>query len=1293
MATEGRRTWADTALAELMRELTPLVAQTAPGPEGWPQEYRRRDGATDVGSYRLDDPAFALRVVIENPSRFGSPNPQALSNAARHTLHHARMLPVGDAATTREFLGRAGDLLDLLGRPEAVERCARLAEQQPEAAPEGDGPADAAMPAVMRRWKGRLLDLSRANPLLAVSRHGVPLLVDESTLPDIEDVVADGVPIVVRGSEDLDELELPEWARHATDLDSATVLRLLSDEGIVFAREETRALSTDLPKLRRRAHVAREESGASPLYLTLGGLQIMDDIAPLFLLPVTLSGGRRGPWSVQLEPQADLRFNECLVEWLRRTCDFEPEVLRRPPTDHSGIDMPRVFVGLRAAMAARRLPFEVVVDARLALLEFSTMEMWRDLDDHWEALSENSVVAHLVAATDAPYRDAVPEPVSSDADECALTLPLPADGSQMKAVRWAGAGRSFVLQGPPGTGKSQTIANIVADAVANGRRVLFVAEKEAAVDVVARRLRAVGLAQRCLDLRSKDQTTRGVRTHLTKALARTGAPSAQMQERRARHRELVGLLSGHPRALREHPDVVASLDGDLRRRQVEAYRNVTRELRQDVRAAAPHGPEVSTRGHEWRAEDEMSALRRELRIARVEGIRDLVEAHTDAILALTPCLLMSPATVARYLPARAGLFDLVVFDEASQIKVPDAIGAMGRARGVVIVGDPQQMPPSDLFAAEVGHDAEDDAEQESILREAVRIGLPILPLTWHYRSRSEGLVAFSNGRYYEGALASFPTPPGSRRDSGVEFRRVNGRYEAGRSKRRRNLIEANAVVDEVHRLVAENPDMSLGVVTFNDAQRDDILDKLEADTAPAPVRAALRRDVEPLFVKNLEHVQGDERDHILFSLTYACGEDGRLPMNFGRLTRAGGERRLNVAITRARVRNTLFCSFDPSDIDRSSRVSLGPSHLRDYLLAALQASALPGPNPRPESEDLCVGLVDQLRDAGLEVVADVGLSNFRVDHAVRAPGRPWIAVQLDHREWAQRAAVADRDDIPYSVLQEHMGWADVHQLYRCEWERDPLGVVGRIRVLAEMAGGPFSAVGTTASSGGAAVPQALIAAVADAQAAVVRPLAGLGTYGVSPFIPAEDDVRRDRAVLGRLPEPEAVAEVGEEWRDVVAAEGPILLDRAAYVVAHRFGWRRLHEGRREALYDSIPADVRRTNADGYTYLWPEHLDPAAYRGIRGGPRADRKIHEIAPEERANAIRLVLAESGGRCDADDLVRGVKEVFGFGKLGPVLRAGIEAVIDGMVDRGDLLRGSDGVCTRQPPVEASCGSSAGI
>ena len=797
-----------------------------------------------------------------------------------------------------------------------------------------------------------------------------------------------------------------------------------------------------------------------------------------------------------------MRFNECLVEWLRRTADFEPEVLRNPPTDHSGIDMARVFAELREAMAARRLPFEVVVDSRLALLEFSTLEMWRDLSDHWGELADNSVISHLLADRETPYVDAVPEPPLADADESTLTLPLPADGSQMKAVKWAGAGRSFVLQGPPGTGKSQTIANIIADAVANGRRVLFVAEKEAAVDVVARRLSAVGLAERCLDLRSKEQTTRGVRTHLTKSLHRGNGTSAALASMRARHRDLVGILAEHPRIVRSE-GASPTVDAELRRRQVSAYRIASRDLRQALRDGS-NGTSTA-RSHEWRAEDDLSALRRELRIARVDGIRDLVAEHTDAILALTPCLLMSPATVARYLPARAGLFDLVIFDEASQIKVPDALGSMGRARSVVIVGDPQQMPPSDLFAAESGQKEDDDAEQESILREAVRVGLPTLPLTWHYRSRSEGLVAFSNERYYEGRLASFPTPPDSQADSGVEFRRVHGRYEAGRSKRRVNLIEAHAVVDEVQRMLTRHPEVSLGVVTFNDAQRDVILDKLEAETSPEVVRAALRREVEPLFVKNLEHVQGDERDHILFSLTYAVGDDGRLPMNFGRLTRVGGERRLNVAITRARVRNTFFCSFDPADIDRSSRVSLGPAHLRDYLLAAQTADG--AVETDEGTEGVSRELVEQLRDAGLEVRANVGHSSFRVDLAVRRPGRPWLAVQLDDQAWAQRATVADRDDIPYAVLEEHMGWAGVYQLYRSEWERDPLAVVGKLRVLADIVGGE-SAIASefSAPQGGRLAVDAPVAA-AEAQAAGFGMSKRRGSNGGRRYLPARAECK------------------------------------------------------------------------------------------------------------------------------------------------------------------------------------------
>ena len=296
MATDEYEARMDDALAELMQALTPRIEAAAPvgRPGGWPEEYRYRDGGSAYSFYHLGDPRFALRIVIENPSRFGVVDPQALSNAARRVVQalQQRSTPNSAPGAVASLLVAAiGDLYAALGMRDAAERHSQLAQSatEPPAADAGGEPP------IVTRWKGKLLDLSRKNPLLAISNRGVPLLVDESTLPDIEDVVADGVPIVIRGSEDLDELDLPSWARHATDLDSETVLSLLSDEGIVFARDDTRVLTRELPGLRRRAQVAREESGASPLYLTLGGLQIMDEIAPLFLLPVTLEGSRRGP--------------------------------------------------------------------------------------------------------------------------------------------------------------------------------------------------------------------------------------------------------------------------------------------------------------------------------------------------------------------------------------------------------------------------------------------------------------------------------------------------------------------------------------------------------------------------------------------------------------------------------------------------------------------------------------------------------------------------------------------------------------------------------------------------------------------------------------------------------------------------------------------------------------------------------------------------------------------------------------------------------------------------------------
>lgn len=1048
--------------ASLTRLLRPMVAASCSEWGGWPEAYRRRGAELPPGDAVLDDLLFLLRVVAENPSRFPAFATSPHVGLARQRFARA-FGPAPEAADVVACAEVATGLFtaaDVAVPPEVREIAV---------APAGDDGAESATgPSVVARWLGDLLDLTRHNPLISLGDRGVPLLVDEDAIARVEDVLADGLELVVHGWDDLDGVE-DGWAGLSLpsvsgpgDLPGSFLDAMLDDEASVFLGLDVRSSRRTLQDMRRRATVVAEETGASPLYLTVGALRMDDRTAPLFLVPVVVEGPQLGPWTLHMEPGAEPRLNECLVEFLRREDGFSPTVLTSPPTDHAGLDVPRIFAELREALAGRRFPYEVVADMRLALLHFSTLTMWRDLHEHADVFTANPVVRHLAEGR-TEFVDPVPEPVVDASVEDELSLPLPADGTQMRAVRWAREGRSFVVQGPPGTGKSQTIANLMADAVAAGRRVLFVAEKDAALEVVQRRLDAVGLAHRSLDMRAKDLTIRAVREHLVaSSQRRSGAGSAALESARRRHRSLVDELEALPAAMRAGG--LPQVDGEARARQVEAYREAAEQRRAALREWLRNADVVPRHGY-----GDAAVLARELRVARTSTVRELFETHAEAILDVTPCVLAGPAAVARYLPARADLFDLVVFDEASQIRVEAAIGATGRGSATVVVGDPQQMPPSDPLVP----DGEDD-QQESILLEAVCIGMPVVRLSWHYRSRSEGLVAFSNAHYYDGTLASFPMPPGGTGGAGVEFRRCDGRYEMGRGRKEKvNLTEAQEVVAEVVRLLTEDPQASVGVVTFNTAQRDVVLDRLEDAAAPQVVKDALVRESEPLIVKALEHIQGDERDHILFSATYSVDASGTLPANFGLLSRRGGERRLNVAITRARVRNVVFASFEPTDIDRrSSAVSQGPAHLRDYLLAARhgQADAATSASiPDPARTMLAA----RLRTRGLEVLEDVGMSQFKVDLAVRRAGGPWIAVLLDTDEWIRRLTVADRDGIPDTVLGTYLGWAAVHQVYREEMRRDPEVVLGRILALTgQVAGVPETVSAVEAAMRGGVVAPA-----------------------------------------------------------------------------------------------------------------------------------------------------------------------------------------------------------------------------
>lgn len=1218
-------------------------------------------------------------------------------------------------------------------------------------------PASEVSEEAFQRWRDELLDLSRRNPLVALGDHGVPLVAARELLAELEETVSAGPRIELRSADDLIEIDVPGSARSAADLSESTLTRLLARDLVLFGARDEQDLRKALTALRRRAEDIGGESGASPLYLTVGGLAAErgdgredKDVAPIFLLPVTLETRPGQRASLQMEAAARVQVNECLAEWLRRDFGFEHPILTDPPETDTGLDVATILDELGDALTERGVPLTVVPDCRLALIDFSRLGMWRDLRDHADVLSGNALVAHLASPTSGAFADPVAEPIVDELDEARLVTPLPADGAQTKAVRWAREGRTFVLEGPPGTGKSQTIANIVADALADDRRVLFVAEKGAAVQAVQHRLRRLGLLPWCLDLHDREVTDRTVRGSLavaTKSAARAGETAQPLSDDLAeRHRELLERLSELPAAIRDAaPDLPGEADLAVRRADAAEFAQVSAAVLAKRPEAIAHHRAVSLDAAVREGTHGLGELTQERRERTLVGVGDLLAAHIDAVLAVTPCVIASPSSVAALLPAQADLFDLVVFDEASQVRVADVIGAAGRGRAVVIAGDSRQMPPSDLFAGGRGQAADravdqhgdQDAEEEgeSILVEAVRRGVPRLELTWHYRSRVEGLISFSNERYYDRRLASFPSPPGSHLDGGIEFRRADGTYET--QGKRVNVVEADAVIREVDRLLAEDHDASIGVVTFNADQRDLILDRLEAYDPNTPVRVALRRLEAPLIVKTLEHIQGDERDHILFSLTYSAGADGRLPANFGRLSSAGGERRLNVAITRARLRNVLFCSFEPEDIDRSSAVGVGPAHLRDYLKAA-RARGLGGRDGAPSPDEGAAPIAEALRSRGIEVRTSVGKSSFRVDLAVRRPDGEWVAFQLDTPSWAARTTVSDRDVLPDAVLSGLMGWAACHQLYRTEWAADPKSVLARILALTghdATADTPTDGrVGNTSdaatddgagSASDAATGDAIDAATADdgvtagdttspaaedaaageTDAATdeaagtidnatsvpapahtprggeastvatpawiededaderVRYGAGPGEYVVArPLAAADDAAQFPHHYLTDMHTARRRAVVSAQWRGVVGAEGPILRERAAAVVAHRFDTSVPRRGaKKRAFWDSLPEDFTRTISPDGVYLWPAGARPEDYRLVRTSSRPVRQIGEIAPEERRNALVFALAQRGGAADLHALLGDTAQLFGFGRVGRVIDATLRRTVD--------------------------------
>lgn len=651
-------------------------------------------------------------------------------------------------------------------------------------------------------------------------------------------------------------------------------------------------------------------------------------------------------------------------------------------------------------------------------------------------------------------------------------------------------------------------------------------------------------------------------------------------------------------------------------------------------------------------------------------VRRLLADTPHVTARLKPCFLMSPLSVAQYLDAGREPFDLVVFDEASQIPVWDAIGAIARGRQAVIVGDPRQLPPTNFFGrVESDEDAIDDGsitDLESILDECLGSGLSTYYLRWHYRSRREGLIAFSNHHYYDNRLLTFPAPQAD--CPGIRCVPVpHGHYDKGKS--RTNAAEAEAIVAEVIARLRDpaRARASIGIVTFSQAQQTLILDLLDKARSEHPeIESGFSDDQpEPVFVKNLENVQGDERDVIFFSVCYGPDLAGRVSMNFGPLNRAGGERRLNVAVTRARREIVVFSTLRPDQIDLSRTRAKGVEHLKAYLeyaergpralAAALQTAHTDAFDSLFESE-----VAAFLREQGYDVHTQVGCSGYRIDLAVVAPGHPGrylLGIECDGATYHRTATARDRDRLRQSVL-EGLGWK-IHRIWSTDWWRDfdkaAALLLERIREEADA----FS-------------PDA------DDLPPPPPPVEPEPPPPDPPAAEAPPPPRTTPRALYPAPEPqphsppeafylpETRRRIRRQMERIIAHEGPLLESVLFQRVCAEWGFKSLGKRIRAILEECAPTAPPPPAGSPEPLHWPPDITPETYTAYRV-PAEDaplkRKIDEIPLPEVQNAL-LDLIGHYLSCPREDLLRETVKLFGGQMLTGKAAETVGAALDQLV-----------------------------
>ena len=646
------------------------------------------------------------------------------------------------------------------------------------------------------------------------------------------------------------------------------------------------------------------------------------------------------------------------------------------------------------------------------------------------------------------------------------------------------------------------------------------------------------------------------------------------------------------------------------------------------------------------------------------SIRKLFDTIPDLISRMCPAMLMSPLSVSQYLGENWPQFDLVIFDEASQMPTCEAIAAISRGKSAVVVGDEHQLPPTNFFMADNFCEQHSESEDlDSILEDCLALSMPERHLLWHYRSKHESLITFSNRHFYKNSLMTFPSNDDMA--TKVSFDYVKGVYARGTGSN--NKEEAKAVVKEIERRLSnpESASQSIGIVTFNVNQQSLIEDMLNDMLRKHPDLEMVAAQMhEPIFIKNLENVQGDERDVILFSVGYGRDKFGKVTMHFGPLNRDGGERRLNVAVSRARYEMKVFSSLKAEDIDLYRSNAKGVKYLKSFLEYAERGSvALMHIEhaTKPKAKDAFIeSVASALKARGYAVNTNIGSSEYRVDIGIINPTNPEVyllGLLCDGYNYLASPSAHDRNVTTPTVLA-NLGWK-THNIWSVEWWDTPDHVLnGIIREIER-------------------------AASSDAKPKESEEKAEIPTIAStnSPQVAKEPNTNAKRYVAAKLTQRTAdsalfsqgeyTSLVAKDIRSIIKAEAPISRRLLIKRLLSNYGI-----GRNGARIDAYLSDVFKalglvTSGSDDIFFWQSAEQRDSYSIYR--TESEREALDVAPEEVAQAMMQVLREQFA-IDEEGIITEASRLLGYASVRENVLASMKRGLAYGIEHGIIIYDSE-------------------